>query len=258
MDNWQDAALTSRHLHNRVGKQGRGKGGRSNGAFDVHKLFGTYEVKCPAATKGVKGSDMSGKLEVYNLDDLGIALYGELLLPSVVHGVVVLAGSRKTMRIATRELGNEGSNDEEEKAQGSQTGDVGNLQDSSNYKEKHGSVSAEEEECEHRRHDEFEKNSFRSPKFWLNWQGEVLTEGNNVAQSSIVFGEATVRDGQTNTTDLDTIKTTDTGYLIFSGNNCDKFQGTLSCRQLGWDNVKLSGWKLKSQPARNFQMHWLP
>lgn len=252
MDDWQDATLTNRHLHNRVGKGGRGKGGRSNGAFDVQKIFGTYEIKCPVASKMVKKGDGVGRLEVYNLNELGNAIYGELLLPPIVRGNVILAGSRKTMKIAVRAL--EAEDDKSETSK-SEIEDEAAQRSASNDDNEEESEVSEEDDLKQRRHKEFEKNSFRSPKFWLNWQSEVLLEEKDEARPAKPDSEATSQEVRS-TPPEKAERATDTGYLIFSGNNCDKFQGTLSCRQLGWDNVKVSGWKLKSQSARDVQIQW--
>ncbi|KAF2208477.1 hypothetical protein CERZMDRAFT_48948 [Cercospora zeae-maydis SCOH1-5] len=225
MDDWQDAALTNRHLHNRVGKQGRGKGGKSNGAFDVHKTFGTYEVKCPAAGKLGPDKDSQhsgvGRLEIYNLNEQGNALLGELVLEAALHGTVIMAGSRRVMKVVIRGL----EKDEQE--------DGGSDDQGKNDVEMN-----DEDVRERQRHQQFEKNSFRSPKFWLKWQGEILHG------ASPSGGEER------------SVLTTDSGYLVFTGNNCDKFQGTLNCQLLEWNNVKLSGWKLKNQPARDFDVQW--
>ena len=45
MDDWQDHALTTRHMHNRNSRRASGKG-KKNAPFDVRKTFGEYEVKC--------------------------------------------------------------------------------------------------------------------------------------------------------------------------------------------------------------------
>ncbi|PPJ52021.1 hypothetical protein CBER1_10389 [Cercospora berteroae] len=264
-DDWQDAALTNRHLHNRVGKQGRGKGGKSNGAFDVHKSFGTYEVKCPAAGKigSVKGGQGSGveRLEIYNLNELGNALVGELVLPGVLRGTVILAGSRKGMKVAVRgfeeDEEEEGEMGEQDKEGNGDEGDRNDLDDADEQ-------PSEEDDREQERQRRFEKNSFRSPKFWLKWQGEILSE----VSSGGTDQDLPKKDEDQNEDGPDQIPVpvaaetrgalvTDSGYLVFSGNNCDKFQGTLSCECLGWNNVKLSGWKLKSQPARDFDVQWV-
>lgn len=262
MDNWQDAALTNRHLHNRVGKQGRGKGGKSNGAFDVHKTFGTYEVKCPAAGKiGMKNGGQNaevGRLEIYNLNEHGNALVGEVVLPDVLRGTVILAGSRKGMKVAVRAFEEdeeeEGETEEQDKVEGN--GDEGDRDDMEDDEQ-----SEEEDDHENQRHRQFEKNSFRSPKFWLKWQGEILSEASSTQnlpeKNEGENEESTDRIPGSVAAETRSALVTDSGYVVFSGNTCDKFQGTLSCESLGWNNVKVSGWKLKSQPARDFDVRWI-
>lgn len=246
MDDWQDAALSNRHLHNRVGKHGRGKGGKSNGAFNVQKTFGTYELKCPAAARipqtagegEVKGkSPREPRLEVYNLNELGNALVGEMVLPGAVHGTVLLAGSRKTLKMAERAVEPDEEQDDVE---------AGEKQEEHKSE---GGVSGEEDEAVSRhegdgdsdaddgRYHQFEKNSFRNPKFWLRWQG--------YKESHSPGGQHEVE-----------VLLTGSGYLVFSGNNCEKFDATLSCDALGWDNIKLKGWKARSHSARDFQISW--
>lgn len=269
MDDWQEAALTNRHLHNRVGKYGRGKGGKSNGGFDVQKTLGTYEVKCHAAGKLVKekGSNAGvGKLEIYHLNEEGNALVGELFLPEALHGTVLLTGSRKTMKAVVRsfelheeiesETEHEGGDAElgieRQSLDGSLAGEGAEdeAEEEDAEEEEHSGVEAEDRE--ERRYKQFEKNSFRSPKFWMKWQGQVLAALPDCRQSSpsedgdklgyrVPASEAFV---------------TDEGYLVFASNNCEKFQGTLSCEALEWDNVKVQGWKLRNHKARGFEVHW--
>lgn len=271
MDDWQDAALSNRHLHNRVGKHGRGKGGKSNGAFNVQKTFGTYELKCPAAARipqtagegEVKGkSPGEPRLEVYNLNELGNALVGEMVLPGAVHGTVLLAGSRKTLKMAERavELQEEvepdeeqddveaGEKQEEHKSEGGVSGEEdeavsrhegdGDSDADDGRSEQQGEGESSEDDWEQQRYHQFEKNSFRNPKFWLRWQG---------------YKESPSPGGQH---EVEVKLLTGSGYLVFSGNNCEKFDATLSCDALGWDNIKLKGWKARSHSARDFQISW--
>ncbi|KAI5365211.1 hypothetical protein Slin15195_G047480 [Septoria linicola] len=269
MDDWQEAALTNRHLHNRVGKHGRGKGGKSNGGFDVQKTLGTYEVKCHAAGKLVKENGSStgiGKLEVYHLNEAGNALVGELFLPEVLHGTVLLTGSRKTMKAVVRsfEFQEEVESDTENAGVDAEVGiERQSLDDSlagEGAKEEAGEGDAEEEEHtgveaedrEERSYKEFEKNSFRSPKFWMKWQGQILAALSDRRQSPPSEGGDRLGDQ----VPVSEAVMTDKGYLVFASNNCEKFQGTLSCEALEWDNVKVQGWKLRNHTARDFEVHW--
>lgn len=236
MADWEDATLSSRHMHNRVGKQGRGKGGKSGGAFNVQKTFGTFEVKCPAATK-LASSDtentQTAKLEVYTLNDDGNALLAELFLPGVLHATVLLAGSRKTMSSVVRGFEAETAAQDEVEVDASANASRSELDDSGESEGEHESQA--DDDPADRRAREFEKNSFRSPKFWMRWQGELLQSSPNGHGSNSI---------------------TDSGYVVFSGNNCDKFQGTISCEQLDWKNVKIDGWKTASRSARDFAVAW--
>lgn len=237
MADWEDAALSNRHMHNRVGRQGRAKNGKSGRAFDARKTFGTYEVKCPAAAKLATSdtdSMQAAKLEIYTLNDGGNALLAELFLPQVLHATVLLTGSRKTMNAVVRELQAATEGSVKDMDVETQAGPTMSARDD----------SGENEDEEHIRPcddpangvvREFEKNSFRSPKFWLRWQGQLL---------------------QSLTDHPVTYFTSGTGYLIWSGNGCDKFQGTFTCQQLSWDNVKISGWKTASRSARDFAVAW--
>lgn len=263
MDDWQETQQNTRHMHNRVGRGNkRHGGGTSSGSFDIKRMLGTYDVKCSAAGKlsaknGASGQDdlLPRKLEVYTLNERGNAVIGELMLGGVVHGVVLFAGSRKVMGAVVRELeeGNrqeeEESEDEEEK--GEAEGGTGensvkgaaepgpDNDDDDEDEEDDSNDDTDEESITNQRFREFEKNSFRSPKFWLRWQGSARlpTESSDpsITSEQPVSG---------------------TGYFVFSGNQCDRFQGTLSCDSLEWDNVKISGWKLRSQPARDFALTW--
>ncbi|KAK5093128.1 hypothetical protein LTR70_004937 [Exophiala xenobiotica] len=206
MADWEDAALSTRHMHNRVGRQGRAKNGKSGGAFDARKTFGTYEVKCPAAAKlATSGTDgmQASKLEIYTLNDSENAL------------------------VATEESVEEADAETQAGSTMSDRDDSGENEDEEHIRPFNDPVN--------RVVREFEKNSFRSPKFWLRWQGQLLQSSTDHPVTDFTSG---------------------TGYLIWSGNGCDKFQGTFTCQQLGWDNVKISGWKTASRSARDFAVAW--
>lgn len=214
------------------------------------KLSCTYELKCPAATKiEVTGAESksTARLDIYTLNSDGNALLAELSLPGVLHANVLLAGSRKVMNKVVRDLVTEAEEEHDGDLVGENTveGD-----DNPNDEPEVAAAAAEEDEEDDedesesedematKRSREFEKNSFRSPKFWIKWQGELLQPA---SQSD---------------SDSERGLVTDTGYLVFSGNDCSKFQGTLSCASLGWDNVKVNGWKANTKSARDFAFSW--
>ncbi|KAJ4311749.1 hypothetical protein N0V94_007799, partial [Neodidymelliopsis sp. IMI 364377] len=159
MDDWQDHALSTRHMHNRNSRRASGKG-KKNAAFDVRKTFGEYEVKCASwerALSAEDGIDEDASLELLRLTEDGQGVLGELVLPGVLRAAVVLAASRKTLTIITAELSGEGVEDSEDE-------DEEGAEDDDDDEEEE-----EEEEEESSRFSTFEKNSFRSPKFWLAW-----------------------------------------------------------------------------------------
>lgn len=228
MDDWQSTAFTNRHVHN------RGRKGNKNKTknMDVTKLFGTYNISC-------KGKH-DGQLEIYCLNEEGNALFGELILPGVLHAYsVILAGSRKVIMEVVRGLEEEGEGEHD---------DEGGANDDS--KDDDQGVDEDEEAADDEANDQdnefednpakqrqdqgstFEKNSFRSRKFWVRFQGDLLAPDSS---------ETVVEDS---------------GYWIWSGSQTDKLSGTLSCEFLGWKNVKIEGWKRKSAGARDYSIRW--
>lgn len=228
-DDWQEAAFSNRHTHNRGGQ--RGKGGKANShGFNVDKTFGTYEIKSHRFPSIPEGETKTAKLEVYTLNDQENALIGELFIPGCMTANVLMAGSRKVMKQAIRDLVEK---DEPEELDPDEEAN-GNDAEAQSESEDEEDDSDDEERKERQKAQEFEKNSFRSPKFWMKWQGQLLGDH---------AGDEILTDG---------------GYIVFSGNACEKFDGTLSCKKPGWKNIKFQGWKTKGMSARDFEIDWLP
>lgn len=265
MDEWQETQFSHRHIHNRASRHNHGKSrGKGNAPFDVNRTFGTYDIKCPAADKLSRGGP--NKLDAYTLNEERNAVVGDLRLGSVLSGVVILTGSRKVMGKVIGGLKKERreneEGDEEEDEEGTREGngdEVGDederhgqtrsdardgeqSQESTDDEEDDGDDDDDADNPANQRIQQFEKNSFRSPKFWMKWQGHVTTLTPTSTSTS-----------QTSTPNPPKV-VTDNGYIVFSGNQCDRFQGTISCEVLGWNNVKISGWKVKGQNARDFDL----
>jgi hypothetical protein len=223
-DDWQEAAFSNRHTHNRNGRGG--KGGKANAhGFNVQKTFGSYEIKSLKFPARPEGESRNARLEVYTLNEEGNAIVGELFVPGCLSANVLMAGSRRVMKKVVREL--EREEDSEVERDESPKDEAAGPDDEDDE-------SDERDRKERQKVQEFEKNSFRSPKFWLKWQGRLLgEEGGDEVE-------------------------TDDGYIVFSGNGCEKFDGTLSCEKLGWKNVKVTGWKIKGMSARDFEVEWVP
>lgn len=304
-NDWQDAALTTRHLHNRNDRGGRGQ---KRHEFQVSSMFGTHLIKCPAIDRlqadsagaaAAAGSSNKAKrrrssasgevvLEIYRLTDDEDGLLGSLKSVGVIDATVVFAGSRKLLWRIWGQLGGTGAADPgEAEAKGKKTAERmaglpngkgspsnsrrgsrgrgkaslrgekgqrgGNAQgeddDDDEDEDDEGededndlqsiSSSLDSEERQRRRTSTFEKNSFRHPKFWFRWQGQLSDEASAVAD----LGD-------------DGCDVHGSGYIVFSGNDCKRFSGTITSEQMAWNNVKMSGFKAKPQPERDFEVEW--
>lgn len=270
-DDWQDAAFNTRHLHNRNDRGGQG--GNSRHEFQPSNTFGSHLVKCPAMDKlqlaapeasavGSKSKKRRGSrgevvMEVYRLTDDEDGLLGSLVCGGVFEASVVFAGSRKLLWKIWKELGGTGSGDAavdpdstDAKSKGKEHVAITNgkktpRDDDSEDKEDDSdaddvqsqSSSLDSEDRQRRRAATFEKNSFRHPKFWFRWQGEMADDTASLSGA-------------------DGTKVHGSGYIVFTGNDCKRFQGTITSEQLGWNNVKMSGWKVRPQPERDYEVQW--
>ncbi|KAH6872745.1 hypothetical protein J4E91_001111 [Alternaria rosae] len=222
MDDWQDAAFSTRHMHNRTGRSGKSK---HTSAFDVHKTFASYSVKCPAWQKalGATGDaqrEQDASLELYRLTEGGEGVVGQLSLPGLLQVSVILAGSRDSLRRTIAEIEPDEPNEEED-----------------NDDDEEESDNTEPESPERSRFETFEKNSFRSPKFWFRWSGCPTDSSHNTSKAP-----------EHNETEL--------GYIVFSGNDCRKFKGTINCTSLKWKNVAITGHKLVARSSSDAQVTW--
>ena len=225
MDDWQDAAFSTRHMHNRTGRSGKPK---HTSAFDVRKTFASYSVKCPAwqkalGTNGDAQPEQDASLELYRLTEGGEGVVGQLSLPGLLQASVILAGSRDSLRRPIAEV---------EPDEPNENGDENDEDD-----QEDDSDDIEPESPEKTRFETFEKNSFRSPKFWFRWSGDP-TESSQSASKGTGNHE------------------TELGYIVFSGNDCRKFKGTINCTSLKWKNVAITGHKLVARSTSDAQVTW--
>ncbi|KAF1931253.1 uncharacterized protein M421DRAFT_56729 [Didymella exigua CBS 183.55] len=240
MDDWQDHALSTRHMHNRNSRRGSGRG-KKGAAFDVRKAFGEYKVKCAAWERALGELEVDGRnddeagLELLRLTEDGQGVLGELVLPGVLRASVVLAASRKTLAVTTRQL----SGEDEDSDEGDEEGGSDDQDD--------GEDDGEEAP---NRFATFEKNSFRSPKFWLAWNGTLTLAKEDTPPPS----PALARKGSQLPTQQCAAE--GLGYVTFTGNDCRKFKGTLSCRELGWKDVAVAGFKAVSRSESDRQVLW--
>ncbi|POS68802.1 catalase [Diaporthe helianthi] len=290
-NDWQNVALTTRHLHNRNDRGGRGQ---KRHEFQVRSMFGTHLIKCPAidrlqadsagAAAAAGGSNKAKRrrssasgevvLDIYRLTDDEDGLLGSLKSVGVIDATVVFAGSRKLLCRVWSQLGGTGPADSAEaedrgnstaeriaglpdgkrSSSGSRGGGRGggkvSLGDEREREQRTGNTEVEggddqddedegEDERQRRRTSTFEKNSFRHPKFWFRWKGRLSDEASAAA----------------NLAD-DGCDVHGSGYIVFSGNDCKRFSGTITSEKLAWNNVKMSGFKAKPQPERDFEVEW--
>ncbi|KAL1593318.1 hypothetical protein SLS60_010926 [Paraconiothyrium brasiliense] len=217
-DDWQSEVLTSRHMHNRV----HNKPNRRNRPFDVHKTFGSYTCKCAAwqSKQDERIQQQEITLELYRLTPNEEGIVGELKFPGTLEAAVILAASRASLDTAVSEVEAEAiEEDGRDEGQGDDENEASDAEDHENEQDS-------EEPARFRR---FEKNSFRVPKFWLRWSGMV--EGSEVV-------------------------TSDLGYVVFSGTDCRKFKGTITCGPRGWKDVAISGHRIAGRGASDVPVRW--
>ena len=168
-------------------------------------------------------------------------------LGGVIHGIAVLAGSRRLLGRIIRDL--DGEEDPTADLEAESIGStIHDSEDEDHPPQENGIEEADERD--RKRIAAFEKNSFRVPKFWMRWKGYVSADAPNTVTPA---GETS--DHQLHKTKDGRLVEINTAYLVFSGNDCAKFSGTFSCHALGWKNVKLNGLKVVSKP-RDCPLEW--
>jgi hypothetical protein len=214
---------------------GSGRSNR-NSVFDVRKTFGSYSCKCPAwhkmSSASHHSSDQGATLELYRLTENGQGVVGQLSLPGVLQAALILAGSRDNLQriVSDLEPDNQGNHIEVEEGNSKKGADSEDNRNGSDLDSDDGS------ECGVRsdRFDTFEKNSFRSPKFWLQWNGILQP----ISMLSVEKAEAGL------------------GYVVFTSNDCRKFKGTLNCASLAWKDVSFSGHRVASRSESDLPIVW--
>ena len=229
MDDWQETAFSHKHVHNRVSKAGKSskKGG---GIFNVRNTFGSYEIECRAYSRIVEASSQSkASLEIYGLIADGEALHGRLSMPGVLEAKVILAASRKSM---SRVVASVVQQSMEAQEPDDDDGEAGEGNDGTAGSDSVAESEEESEEPQEERPSTFEKNTFRSPKFWIKWQGSIASKNS--------------RHGASETND---------GYIVFTP-DVVKFNGTITCEGLDWKNTSITGRKLKTTSERDVALEW--
>ncbi|KAL5117315.1 hypothetical protein ACEQ8H_004760 [Pleosporales sp. CAS-2024a] len=238
-EDWQDAAFSSRHMHNHGGTLQS----KRSSTFDVRKTFGSYQIQCAAwqrlaTTVGASSSaDKGAVLELYRLTENGEAVVGQLSLPAALEAAVVLAASRESLRRtveALEEEENEEDEDEDEEEE---------------EEEEEDSLPSSPPPT---RFETFSKNSFRSPKFWLAWNGRPTP------QPPRPQSPKRVRTKKASANDSHVVVQTGLGYVVFAGHTCRRFKATLSCDLLGWKDVAMTGYKMAARSESDVAVVWGP
>jgi hypothetical protein len=223
MDDPIDSAFQSRRFaHGKSkGKSGRasGRSGGTSKPFNPLATLGSYEVSL-----GAGPSSTQHVLEIHELSEEETGLLGTFDFGKL-SGVFVMAGSRKQLADIITGLeddDDEGAEDDEDDQESRES----HSDDREEETEQEPSAIELQDEKVNRRARAFEKNSFRNPKFWIRWKGTPVSGVSN-----------------------------DMGYLVFANNECDKFEGTITCLSLDWKQLKLKGRKVHSK-GRSCPADW--
>ena len=226
-----DSAFQSRRFtHGKSkGKSGRGSGRGGGGAskpFNPLAALGRYEVSL-----GAGPPTSQHDFEIHELTGSETGLVGTFDFAKL-SGMFILAGSRKQLAdiITGFEEGDDDDDDDGDDHEGKDQDSKGD--DDAESEDEPSAIELQDQKL-NRRAQAFEKNSFRNPKFWMRWKGTPEVENDNT----------------TNQVE------TDMGYLVFTNNECDKFEGTITCPSLDWKQLKLKGRKVHSK-GRSCPTSW--
>jgi hypothetical protein len=231
MDDPIDSAFQSRRFAHGKSKgksgrgSGRGGGGDASKPFNPLAALGLYEVSL-----GAGSSTTQHVFEIHELTGSETGLMGTFDFAKL-SGMFILAGSRKQLAdiITGLEEDDEESEDEDD-GESQDSHDDDEVDDADNSENEPSAIELQDEKM-NRRAQAFEKNSFRNPKFWMKWKGTPVADMNNDNDD----------DNKSNHVEQDM------GYLVFANNECDRFEGTITCPSLDWKQLKLKGRKVHSK-----------
>lgn len=248
MDDTLEPAFASRRFAHGKSKSKSGRGARAAKPFNPLSALGRYEVSLGS---GASSSGASSFVEIHELTPGEDGLIGTLCLGRL-RGMFILAGSRKGLEAIVQELDEEDDDDDDDD-EDSPIGSVDEFDRDANSDETRDEPSSDADLAEdyepsalelddekiNRRAKAFEKNSFRNPKFWMRWKGRLVD----------------IADDETGSSPISTPVESDMGYLVFTNNQCEQFDGTITCAALGWEQMKIRGRKLHSR-ATPCAMAW--
>jgi hypothetical protein len=198
---WLQEMLSLRSVHNRNARKFTSQ---ATSPFNITRILGLYQLKCPKAHGLIRSSQCnrtlgkhqrnvkhrrhhadSPRLEIQRFTNEDDGLIGDLFLPGVLDASFVMAGSRKILQdvLARANISEDpdseaeshknplegkstdNSDDEDEQHEtcpGQQSSEILEHEDN-RPTERQGYETTEE-----LRSNNFEKNKFRQPKFWLS------------------------------------------------------------------------------------------
>lgn len=227
MDDWQDQAFSQKRIPH--GRSGRGKG-KGPASFEIKKTFGSYTITGNAIDRAEDSARVFHAFDIHGLDDSGEGLVGSFSGTGTTTGVALLSGSRKVLERLVVECEDSGKADDESQDDQVEQSDHSDDSDETDQESLSGIEASDRKET--KRFQAFEKNSFRSPKFWMQWKAPVKKQDG---------GQMTVESNR--------------AYIVFSGNDCKTFKGTMSSEVLGWKDVAIAGRKTTSK-ARECPISW--
>jgi hypothetical protein len=201
------------------------------------RALGHYEVEIGSKAKKSRekqdDSDSSW-LEIHELTPGEDGFLGSFTIANKLHGICILAGSRQGLASIIEDLEDQaedsddsGENDESHSAEAGSPNSGSDASEDGDEADRQSNEIELADERINRRARAFEKNSFRNPKFWLKYKAHVESDVQGTSSTASRALES------------------DRGYIIFSDNACQTFDGTLSAASLGWDNVKFTGRKVR-------------
>lgn len=222
MDDPIDSAFQSHRCAHGKSKAKSGRNGGPSKQFNPLAALGRYEVSLGAGNPTSRYA-----FEIHELTEGETGLLGTFDFDHL-KGMFVLAGSRKQIAEIVIELEEDNDDTGDDSAESRET----HSEDTDHQKHELSALEVQDEKLNHRAR-AFEKNSFRNPKFWMKWKG---------TRGATVVGEPEVAES-------------DTGYLVFASNTCDRFEGTITCASLAWKQLKLKGRKIHSN-AMSCPVKW--
>lgn len=268
MNRRDDIPLVKRFTHKtRKSKKSYGTS-QSTGEFRPSNMLGCYQVRSASFTRLMSSDGLEGRqdmwFEIHQLVAADTAYLASFDF-GIVSGIMLIAGSRKSLRGAVIEVDQQESaqdaEDEEEQEPDTVEIVLGEDREALSVESEAAFISASDL---HTPEHAFEKNTFRTPKWFAQWRGLVSQSHNGQQQKASSDREQQSTKGpnehvSANETDeaaefessghVHADDGTHNAHLEFSTAACDDFQGTFTCLQLGLKDAAWRGWKTNNRAS---------